>query len=83
MSQVPSRIGKLTLPQLFPDGASTSICCVQLVDAFGRSIIAYARPPKELWVVPDAKHNQAPHVAGDEYRRRVVAFFDRHLGSQV
>ena len=26
-----------------------------------------------------AKHNQALHLAGDEYRRRVLAFFERHL----
>jgi fermentation-respiration switch protein FrsA (DUF1100 family) len=44
-----------------------------------RALFAYARPPKELWVVEGAKHNQAPNAAGDEYRRRVLAFFDRHL----
>jgi dipeptidyl aminopeptidase/acylaminoacyl peptidase len=38
---------------------------------------------KELWVVPGAKHNQALHVAGDEYHAKVVAFFDRHLGRVV
>ena len=26
-----------------------------------------------------AKHNQALHVAGDEYRRRVLEFFEQHL----
>jgi dipeptidyl aminopeptidase/acylaminoacyl peptidase len=35
--------------------------------------------PKKLWLVPKAKHNQALHVAGDEYSRTVVAFFDLHL----
>ena len=35
---------------------------------------------KELWVIPGAKHNQGLHTAGDEYHRRLVAFFDRHLG---
>jgi pimeloyl-ACP methyl ester carboxylesterase len=34
---------------------------------------------KHLWVVPKAKHNQAVVVAGEEYGRRVVAFFDEHL----
>jgi fermentation-respiration switch protein FrsA (DUF1100 family) len=38
-----------------------------------------ARAPKELWVVDGAKHNQALHVAGDEYRRRVLEFFDKNL----
>jgi dipeptidyl aminopeptidase/acylaminoacyl peptidase len=36
---------------------------------------------KDLWVVPGAKHNQALHAAGAEYHRRLVEFFDRHLGS--
>jgi dipeptidyl aminopeptidase/acylaminoacyl peptidase len=35
--------------------------------------------PKKLWLVPKAKHNQALHVAGEEYNRMVVGFFDRHL----
>lgn len=33
----------------------------------------------ELWVVPKAKHNQAMHIAGDEYTRRIAAFLDEHL----
>ncbi len=35
-----------------------------------------AREPKELWVVPGAEHRRIEEVAGAEYRRRVVAFFD-------
>ncbi|HVK17387.1 MAG TPA: alpha/beta fold hydrolase [Fimbriiglobus sp.] len=35
---------------------------------------------KTLWLVPNAKHNQALHAAGDEYHRRLAAFFTRHLG---
>jgi dipeptidyl aminopeptidase/acylaminoacyl peptidase len=45
-----------------------------------RAIFARASgAPKKLWVVPKAKHNQALHVAGEEYNRMVVGFFDRHL----
>jgi uncharacterized protein len=44
-----------------------------------RRLFRYARGPKELWIVEGAKHNQAISVAGDEYRRRVREFFDRHL----
>ncbi|MGL6073884.1 MAG: alpha/beta hydrolase [Fimbriiglobus sp.] len=33
----------------------------------------------EFWSVPKAKHNQAVHVAGDEYIRRVVGFVESHL----
>jgi pimeloyl-ACP methyl ester carboxylesterase len=47
-----------------------------------RALFGYAHRPKDLWVVPDAKHNQAVAVAGDEYRRRVLEFFDRHLAGE-
>ena len=42
----------------------------------------FARIPsaeKDLWIVPKAKHNQAVHLAGQDYARKVVAFFDAHL----
>jgi uncharacterized protein len=42
-------------------------------------LFAKASEPKELWLIPGANHNQGLHVAGDEYRRRVVEFFDKHL----
>jgi pimeloyl-ACP methyl ester carboxylesterase len=47
-----------------------------------RALFERARGPKDLWVVPRAKHNQALNVAEDEYHRRLVAFFDQHLGEQ-
>lgn len=48
-----------------------------------RALFDMARPPKELWLVPEAKHNQAFHLAGPEYRRRVLEFFDRHLAANA
>jgi pimeloyl-ACP methyl ester carboxylesterase len=46
-----------------------------------RALFDMARSPKVLWLVPEAKHNQAFHLAGEEYGRRVLEFFDRHLGA--
>src|SRR5262249_33079695 len=43
----------------------------------------YARPPKDFWLIPHANHNKGLEVAGDEYRRRVREFFDRHLAKQA
>lgn len=43
------------------------------------ALFADARPPKELWIVPEAKHNQAPVVAPEEYRRKLLEFFERYL----
>jgi pimeloyl-ACP methyl ester carboxylesterase len=39
--------------------------------------------PKELWMVEGAKHNGALTAAGDEYRRRVLEFFNNHLGGAL
>lgn len=47
-----------------------------------RSLFARAGEPKELWLVESAKHNQALSVAGDEYRRRVLRFFDTYLAAR-
>jgi pimeloyl-ACP methyl ester carboxylesterase len=48
-----------------------------------RALYDRARGDKEFWLVPSAKHNQALQVAGDEYRKRVLDFFERHLGSPI
>jgi pimeloyl-ACP methyl ester carboxylesterase len=37
--------------------------------------------PKEFWLVEGAKHNQAQQLAGEDYRRRVLDFFNRHLAT--
>jgi predicted alpha/beta hydrolase len=46
-----------------------------------RALFRCARAPKEFWLVPGAKHNQGLQVAGDEYRRRVLEFFEQHLAA--
>jgi pimeloyl-ACP methyl ester carboxylesterase len=48
-----------------------------------QALFKLAREPKEFWLVDGAKHNQALHVAGDEYRRRTLEFFDKHLGREA
>jgi pimeloyl-ACP methyl ester carboxylesterase len=35
--------------------------------------------PKEFWVVPEARHGLCWEAGGEEYRRRLFAFFDRNL----
>src|SRR6202453_714516 len=39
------------------------------------------KEPKELWIVEDAKHNQAFHIANGAYRERVLGFFEKHLAA--
>jgi alpha-beta hydrolase superfamily lysophospholipase len=48
-----------------------------------QALFACAREPKEFWLVEGAKHNQALHMAGDEYRRRVLEFFENHLAGSM
>lgn len=44
-----------------------------------RRMHSLAGEPKELWIVPEAGHRTVDQVRPDEYRDRVLAFFDRHL----
>jgi len=43
------------------------------------ALFARAGQPKQLWLVEGAKHNQALQLVGDEYKRRVLDFFNEHL----
>jgi len=72
---VEKAVGKLRRPLLMIHGDGDTYIKPEMA----RVLFGLAKGAKELWVVPKAKHNQALTVAGDEYPRRVVAFFDRHL----
>ncbi len=38
-----------------------------------------AKEPKELWVVPGGDHGRNYEVAREDYREKVLEFFDRYL----
>jgi len=42
-------------------------------------LVAAAGPTAEVWRVPNAGHTKVSEVLHDEYPRRVIAFFERHL----
>jgi pimeloyl-ACP methyl ester carboxylesterase len=46
-----------------------------------KKLFDLARPPKEFWLIPGAKHNMGLQVAPAEYRQRVRDFFDRYLAN--
>ena len=50
--------------------------------AEARELFRAAREPKELWLVPSATHRQIEGIAREEYRRRVVEFFERAFEMQ-
>ena len=68
---------KLRQPLLMIHGEGDTYIKIEMAKA----LFDRVRGPKELWPVPKAKHNQALHAAADEYHRRLVAFFDAHLGA--
>ena len=76
LEQALRRLGKR--PLLMIHGAADTYIKPEMA----RALYGYAAEPKELWVVEGAKHNQALHVAGDEFRRRILEFFDKHLAQQ-
>jgi fermentation-respiration switch protein FrsA (DUF1100 family) len=44
-----------------------------------RRLYDRAGEPKEMWIVPDAEHRRADELYPEEYRQRVLEFFDRYL----
>ena len=47
-----------------------------------RFLYAEASSPKYLWIVPEAKHNQAAIIEPVEYAARAVEFFRKHLAHE-
>jgi len=47
-----------------------------------QALFAAAGEPKELWIVPQAGHRQVDDQRPEEYRARVIGFFDRHLAGE-
>ena len=76
---VEKAVGRLHRPLLMIHGEGDNYIRPEMAKA----IFARARGPKELWVVPKAKHNQALTVAGDEYHAKLVSFFDTHLAGEA
>lgn len=48
-----------------------------------RQLHAAARQPKELWLVEEAKHNQAIQTATTDYHKRMLDFFQTHLAEPL
>ena len=55
-------------------GKDTYVGMAQAKDLFRR-----ARDPKDLWIVPGARHNESVSVAPGEYAENVAEFFEKTL----
>ncbi|GAB4424501.1 MAG: alpha/beta hydrolase [Anaerolineae bacterium] len=67
--------GRITAPTLFIHGERDPFVRTDEV----RALAARLRGPVELWSLPDCGHRQAWSTYPDEYARRVVEWFARHL----
>jgi len=74
---VEKALARLNRPLLMIHGAGDTYIRSEMAQA----LFDRARDPKELWIVPKAKHNQALTVAGEEYHAKLVAFFDANLAN--
>ncbi len=63
-------------PILFIHGEKDSYLPVEQ----SRRLYALAGQPKQLWIAPAARHNQAVVCHPEFYARLTTGFFDRHLG---
>jgi uncharacterized protein len=74
------KIGKLApRPLLMIHGGADNYIKPEMAEA----LFEKAGPPREFWLVENAKHNQALQIANGEYRRRVLEFFEAHLANSV
>jgi uncharacterized protein len=46
---------------------------------YSEQLFAQAHEPKELWLIPGARHNNMAEIGGEEYVRRIRTFFRRTL----
>lgn len=47
---------------------------------YSEMVFANANPPKELWLIEGARHDNMAEVGGEEYTRRILGFFERYVG---
>jgi pimeloyl-ACP methyl ester carboxylesterase len=58
-------------------------CDIYLDVAHARALASINTKFVDLWVVPDANHNEAVGQVADQYRRRLTEVFSRHLNVPV
>lgn len=69
-------VSEINSPKLFIAGEKDEHTTLEE----SKMLFATANEPKELWIVPNAKHIDAYYFAREEYEQRVLSFFEKHLG---
>lgn len=68
-------VGQLSAPILIISGEKDRHTLAEHT----RNLYDAAKEPKELWLIPDAGHEDVFEMAGDEYAERVLSFLERYL----
>jgi uncharacterized protein len=68
-----SKVDRLQIPVLFIHGTADTIVPVEM----GRKLFDAAPEPKQLYIVPDAGHNNVAEFAGAEYLQKVRQFLEQ------
>jgi fermentation-respiration switch protein FrsA (DUF1100 family) len=68
-------VRNVKVPIFFMHGTADNL----IRHAYTERVFAKANEPKELWLIPGAKHNNMAEIGGEEYFRRIVEFFERTL----
>lgn len=70
-----AHIGSTSIPKLLIVGQNDQHTTLEE----SNQLFSAANQPKEMWVVPGAGHVDLYSVAGEEYERRILLFFEEHL----
>ncbi|MFZ1219543.1 MAG: alpha/beta fold hydrolase [Chthoniobacterales bacterium] len=70
-------VRKIICPKLFVGGESDRHTTPKEL----RRMFDAAAEPKELWIVPQAKHVDLSRFAKGDYERRILSFFSKHLSA--
>jgi uncharacterized protein len=65
-----AKVDRLQMPVLFIHGTADTIVPVEM----SKKLFDAAPEPKQLYIVPDAGHNNVAELAGDQYLERVSQF---------
>lgn len=70
-------IGQLSRPVLILQGGSDA----RMPVTEGQSLYDAAKEPKQLWIVPTADHGGVQAAAPEEYKKRILDFFEKWMKS--
>jgi len=70
-------VGKITAPKFFVGGASDRHTTPEEL----RRMFDAAAEPRELWIIPGARHVDLSRFAKADYEKRILSFFGKHLSA--